>query len=100
MRSRDRLIIQTSQTIKMQITQITTYDITLEYQEKNDSFRFEGVTDKGCEALTGFFGWNTIAVEIKADKGYFSDSTAQDLLSDIEGDHGVKVIDLDTVEAK
>tara|TARA_R100000734_G_C3211284_1_gene26309 strand:+ start:209 stop:463 length:255 start_codon:yes stop_codon:yes gene_type:complete len=84
----------------MKITQTTTYDITLEYQEKNNSYRFEGVTDEGYKALTGFFGWNTIAVEIKADNGYFSDSTAQDLLSDIEGDHGVKVIDLDTVEAK
>ena len=58
----------------MKITQTTTYDITLEYQEKNNSYRFEGVTDEGYEALTGFFGWNTIAVEIKADNGYFSDS--------------------------
>ena len=69
----------------MKITTTKTYDITYKYQKKNDTFRFEGVTPNGRSAITEFFGWNCIAFEIEADKGYFPDSTAKDLARDLEG---------------
>tara|TARA_R100000426_G_scaffold78763_1_gene56337 strand:+ start:361 stop:642 length:282 start_codon:yes stop_codon:yes gene_type:complete len=93
MRPRDWLIIQTSQRIKMQITE--TFDITFKYQKENDTFRFEGVTENGKAALTEFFGWNCIAIECAS-----TDGTAKDMANDLEGYNDIRVLDLRTVEAK
>ena len=72
----------------MQITQ--TFDITRKYQKHNDKIRFAAVTEKGAKALDDMFGWNITAIEING-----SDYLAQDLAMDLEGDHNVKVLDLD-----
>tara|TARA_Y100000361_G_C10940688_1_gene228592 strand:+ start:72 stop:317 length:246 start_codon:yes stop_codon:yes gene_type:complete len=76
----------------------TTYDITFDYKQENDTFRFEGVTSNGRSAITEFFGWNCIAFEIQADKGYLADGTAKDLANDLEGYIDIKVLDLRTLE--
>lgn len=73
----------------MKITTTKTYDITFKYQKENDTFRFEGVTEKGKNALTKFFGWNCIAFEMEADKGYFPDGTPKDLARDLEGENDI-----------
>ena len=74
----------------MKITQTQTFDITRKYQKENDKIRFAAVTEKGAKALNDMFGWNITAIEING-----SDYLAQDLAMDLEGDHGVKVLDLD-----
>ena len=73
----------------MKITQTQTFDITRKFIE-NDKIRFAAVTEKGAKALDDTFGWNITAIEING-----SDYLAQDLAIYLEGDHGVKVLDLD-----